>query len=60
MEDREKVATSRHGTMKHQAVMSMDMKTWREIIQAYNIQQPMIEHRKEPEQNGPGARGWYS
>lgn len=46
--------------MKHQAVMSMDMATWRDIIKAFNIKEPMIEHRKEQTNGGPGAKGWYS
>lgn len=46
--------------MKHQAIFSMDMPTWRDIIETFGIKQPMIEHRREPAQAGPGARGWYS
>ncbi|KAM0280640.1 hypothetical protein ACHAQH_003947 [Verticillium albo-atrum] len=48
------------GAMKHQAIFSMDMKTWRDIIDTFHITTPMIEHRKEKAQQGPGARGWYS
>ncbi len=40
--------------------MSIDMATWRDIIDAFEIQQPMIPHREEEAQQGPGARGWYS
>ncbi len=46
--------------MRHQAIMSIDMATWRDIIDAFGIQQPMIPHREEEAQQGPGARGWYS
>ncbi|KAH6697456.1 Nse4 C-terminal-domain-containing protein [Plectosphaerella plurivora] len=45
---------------KHQAIFSMDMKTWQEVITAFDIREPMIPHRKERSTQGPGARGWYS
>ncbi|KAL2758537.1 hypothetical protein ACRALDRAFT_1092379 [Sodiomyces alcalophilus JCM 7366] len=47
-------------TAKHQAIFTMDMKTWQDIIDTFDIREPMIEHRKEARQPGPGARGWYS
>ncbi|KAK1779979.1 Nse4 C-terminal-domain-containing protein [Copromyces sp. CBS 386.78] len=53
-------AQGRHGTTRHQAIMSIDMPIWRDIINAYNIKEPMIEHREEESQQGPGAQGWYS
>lgn len=59
-EERDQNKTSKYGTMKHQAVLSIDMPIWRELIKTYNIKEPMIEHRKEIETRGPGARGWYS
>ncbi|KAL2023533.1 hypothetical protein VTK56DRAFT_2141 [Thermocarpiscus australiensis] len=46
--------------MRHQAIMSIDMATWRDLIDAFNIKEPMIPHRREEEPQGPGARGWYS
>ncbi|KAI1080235.1 hypothetical protein F5B20DRAFT_570606 [Whalleya microplaca] len=52
--------TSKHSAQKQQAVLSIDMKMWREIIDAFHITEPIIEHRKEQNQQGPGARGWYS
>lgn len=45
---------------RHQAVLSIDMNMWRDIIKAFNITEPIIEHRKEQSTQGPGARGWYS
>ncbi|KAK3365239.1 Nse4 C-terminal-domain-containing protein [Lasiosphaeria ovina] len=51
---------SRHNTTRHQSIMSIDMKTWRDIIDAFDITEPMIPHREEEHQQGPGARGWYS
>ncbi|PFH58157.1 hypothetical protein XA68_14099 [Ophiocordyceps unilateralis] len=51
---------ARHGASKHQAVLSMDMRTWRETVQTFNMTEPMIEHRREASSSGPGARSWYS
>ncbi|KAK4187280.1 Nse4 C-terminal-domain-containing protein, partial [Podospora australis] len=45
---------------RHQAIMSIDMATWREITEVFNIKEPIIPHRPENEPQGPGARGWYS
>ncbi|GAB0136267.1 hypothetical protein EsDP_00004574 [Epichloe bromicola] len=52
--------TQRHGASKHQAILSMDEQTWREIIEVFNITNPMIPHRQEANRSAPGARGWYS
>ncbi|TDZ15430.1 Non-structural maintenance of chromosome element 4 [Colletotrichum orbiculare MAFF 240422] len=51
---------ARREKAKQQAIFSMDMKTWQDIIDAFDIQEPMIKHRKEAATQGPGARGWYS
>ncbi|KAF4966476.1 hypothetical protein FZEAL_10651 [Fusarium zealandicum] len=56
----EEEETARHGAAKHQAILSMDMETWRDIIDTFGLQEPMIAHRKEATNTGPGARGWYS
>ena len=53
-------ARSKHGTMRHQAIMSIDYETWRDVIDAFHITRPMIPHREEEDSSGPGARGWYS
>lgn len=50
----------RHSASKHQAILSMDMETWREIIDTFDLKEPMITHRQEATNTGPGARGWYS
>lgn len=52
--------TGRHGASKHQAILSMDMATWSEIVATLGLTEPMIEHRIEAAASGPGARGWYS
>jgi len=46
--------------MKHQAILAMDMATWEEIIRVLELKEPMIPHREEHVDRGPGARGWYS
>ncbi|PHH74335.1 hypothetical protein CDD82_4974 [Ophiocordyceps australis] len=51
---------ARHGAAKHQAVLSIDMKTWRDITATLGLTEPMIEHRKDVSNAGPGTRGWYS
>ncbi|KAK1768693.1 Non-structural maintenance of chromosomes element 4 A [Phialemonium atrogriseum] len=58
--DESEAGNPRHGAMRHQAVMSIDMTTWRDIVDAFDIREPMIEHRREHTESGPGARGWYS
>ncbi|KAI2467851.1 hypothetical protein F4781DRAFT_423043 [Annulohypoxylon bovei var. microspora] len=59
--DREdETAASKHRAQKQQAVFSIDMKTWRDIISAFNITDPIIEHRQEQSHQGPGSRGWYN
>ncbi|OAR02807.1 hypothetical protein LLEC1_00213 [Akanthomyces lecanii] len=51
---------SRQGSAKYQAVLSIDMQTWEDIVETLHIKEPMIEHRSEIVNSGPGARGWYS
>ncbi|KAM0247000.1 hypothetical protein ACHAQJ_010028 [Trichoderma viride] len=51
--------TVRQSTSKHQAILSMDMATWQDIIDTMGLREPMIEHRQELTVTGPGARGWY-
>ncbi|KAI0019924.1 Nse4 [Xylariomycetidae sp. FL0641] len=51
---------SKSSAQKQQAVLSIDMQTWQDIIDAFNITESIIEHRQEQSQQGPGARGWYS
>ncbi|KAI2637786.1 hypothetical protein GGS26DRAFT_427617 [Hypomontagnella submonticulosa] len=59
--DREdETAASKHRAQKQQAVFSIDMKTWRDIVNAFNITEPIIEHRIEQTHQGPGSRGWYN
>ncbi|KAI0535300.1 Nse4 C-terminal-domain-containing protein [Xylaria digitata] len=52
--------TTKRDTQRHQAVLSIDMHMWRDIIDAFDITESIIEHRKEQSTQGPGARSWYS
>ncbi|KAM0513012.1 hypothetical protein ACHAPE_008217 [Trichoderma viride] len=49
----------RMSTSKHQAILSIDMETWQDIVDTLGLEEPMIEHRQELSATGPGARGWY-
>ncbi|KAF2715539.1 Nse4-domain-containing protein [Pleomassaria siparia CBS 279.74] len=44
---------------KHQAIFSLDYRTWRNLIQAFDIKEPLIPHRIEEEATVT-AGGWYS
>ncbi|ATY61112.1 nuclear protein Qri2/Nse4, putative [Cordyceps militaris CM01] len=52
--------SARQGSAKHQAVLSIDMRAWKDIIDTLQIKESMIEHRQEIANSGPGAKGWYS
>ncbi|PVH86188.1 Nse4-domain-containing protein [Cadophora sp. DSE1049] len=45
---------------KHQAVLALDMQMWQDLIDAFEIQKPMIKHRQEPDNSNVGAKGWYA
>jgi hypothetical protein len=48
------------GAMKHQAVLSLDMAMWQEMIEIFDIKEPMIPNRKEEEHSSVGKTGWYA
>ncbi|KAM3547305.1 hypothetical protein ARSEF4850_010102 [Beauveria asiatica] len=50
----------RQSSAKHQAILSIDMQAWHSIVETLQIKEPMIEHRQETVNSGPGARSWYS
>ncbi|KAH7112133.1 Nse4 C-terminal-domain-containing protein [Dendryphion nanum] len=43
---------------KHQAVFSIDWPTWKSLINAFDIKQPLIPHRF-PEETNLAPGGWY-
>lgn len=45
---------------KHQSVISLDMAQWEELIELFDITEPMIMHREEEEHSSVGAKGWYA
>ncbi|KAM3066574.1 hypothetical protein ACMFMG_002288 [Clarireedia jacksonii] len=47
-------------TARHQAVLSLDMDEWEELIQLFDIREPMIDHREEQDNTRVGAKGWYA
>ncbi|KAI0143784.1 Nse4 C-terminal-domain-containing protein [Xylariaceae sp. FL1272] len=58
--DAQEGGTTRTNAERHQAVLSIDMKSWKDIINTFEITHPIIEHRREEKSQGPGARSWYS
>ncbi|KAL9097460.1 MAG: hypothetical protein Q9165_000356 [Trypethelium subeluteriae] len=44
---------------KHQAVFAIDFVTWQQMIDVFQIRQPLIPHRAEDHATQPTARGWY-
>ncbi|KAG9244299.1 Nse4 C-terminal-domain-containing protein [Calycina marina] len=44
---------------KQQAVMSLDMEQWEELIELFGIMEPMIKHRDEAVHTS-NAKGWYA
>ncbi|KAF7865181.1 hypothetical protein EAF04_006158 [Stromatinia cepivora] len=47
-------------TARHQAVLSLDMHDWQELIELFDIKEPMIGHREEKDNSNIGAKGWYA
>ena len=46
------------GAGKHQAVLEIDMPTWRQLIEVFDIKKPLIPHREEDNAQ-IGGKGWY-
>jgi non-structural maintenance of chromosomes element 4 len=44
---------------KQQAIFSLDWPTWKTLVEAFDIKEPLIPHRK-PEQTNISAGGWYA
>lgn len=52
-------AVEKGSVTRHQAVLSIDESSWKDVVKTFNITKSMIPHRDEPVQR-PGARGWYN
>ncbi|RDL41532.1 Nse4-domain-containing protein [Venustampulla echinocandica] len=59
-EPRSKKGSNDHTPAKHQAVLALDMASWKTIIEIFDIRKPMIRHREEEEHSAIGKRGWYA
>ena len=44
---------------RHQAVFHLDFDTWEDLIDAFNIKESIIPHRRTGEEVQLGATGWY-
>ena len=49
-----------HEPAKHQAVLALDMQQWEELIDLFDIKEPMIRHREEEDHSTVGKKGWYA
>jgi len=49
-----------HETARHQAVLAIDMDYWEQLIDVFDIKEPMIRHREEEEAYNVGKKGWYA
>ncbi|KAI6250693.1 Non-structural maintenance of chromosome element 4 [Erysiphe necator] len=45
---------------KHQAVLALDMASWKQLIEIFKIHETIIPHREEQEIQNLGAKGWYA
>ena len=57
---RTKAQIEEEGAHKHQSVIALDMEQWEELIELFDIKQPMIKHRQEEKHTSVGAKGWYA
>ncbi|CAH0039208.1 unnamed protein product [Clonostachys solani] len=60
MRETDEEPSLRQGGSKHQAILSMDMATWEDIVETLELAEPLIKHRVESTLDNPGAKGWYS
>ena len=44
---------------RHQAVFHLDFETWEDLIDALDIKESIIPHRRTEEEVQLGATGWY-
>ncbi|KAH0565540.1 hypothetical protein GP486_001073 [Trichoglossum hirsutum] len=47
------------GVQKHQAVFNISWPMWRDLVDAFQISEPMIPYRKSEQTATMGRRGWY-
>ncbi|EON64421.1 hypothetical protein W97_03652 [Coniosporium apollinis CBS 100218] len=55
-----KIADQREQNIsRNQAIFSLDWPTWQSLIEAFDIEEPLIPHRQDDEGQQVTARGWY-
>ena len=55
------VAARARKSTRHQAVFGLDHATWRDLVAAFDMREPLIPHRRdEAAAQHVGAKGWYS
>jgi len=47
------------GSARHQAIFSLEFATWKKLIRAFDIEEPIIANRDEEHGTQVGSRGWY-
>jgi hypothetical protein len=56
---RTKEEIEEQGAHKHQSVIALDMAEWEELIELFDVKEPMIKHREEAH-TSVGTKGWYA
>ncbi|KAI9731843.1 MAG: nuclear protein [Claussenomyces sp. TS43310] len=59
-EPRGRAEAAEQGVSKHQAILDIDMDSWQNLVDTFDIKEPMIPHREEVVPANVGSRGWYS
>ncbi|KAI1006639.1 hypothetical protein K3495_g1575 [Podosphaera aphanis] len=60
LRDDEETSNNSGNQIKHQAVLDLDMASWQELIDVFDVKEPMIPHREEPDSGSIGNKGWYA
>ncbi|CAK7203799.1 hypothetical protein SEUCBS139899_006547 [Sporothrix eucalyptigena] len=47
-------------TQRHQMILSIDMSMWKQMIELFQIETPMIEHRETAQPIHPSGRAWFT
>ncbi|CAK7225293.1 hypothetical protein SCUCBS95973_005815 [Sporothrix curviconia] len=47
-------------TQRHQMILSIDMAMWKQMIELFQIETPMIEHRETAQPLHPSGRAWFT
>ncbi|CAK7242931.1 MAG: hypothetical protein STHCBS139747_004434 [Sporothrix thermara] len=47
-------------TQRHQMILSIDMAMWKQMIELFQIEEPMIEHRETAQPLHPSGRAWFT